>query len=193
MILISLGVLLLLFLGAQAYSSFSNKDIESYSYEVIKTYDDFEVRQYEESLFTATKIMNNEYSKASGNGFRVLAGYIFGDNKEKQKIAMTSPVAMSMEDTMTMMFMVPEAYDLDDLPEPNNHNISFVKVPAKKVAAIRFGGWANKARLEEQKQKLIKVLEAQGLQHNNEFSYLGYNPPYEIFGRRNEVIVELQD
>jgi hypothetical protein len=29
------------------------------------------------------------------------------------------------------------------------------------------------------------------LQHNNHFSYLGYNPPYEMINRRNEIVVEL--
>jgi hypothetical protein len=30
-----------------------------------------------------------------------------------------------------------------------------------------------------------------GIQHTGEFTYLGYNPPYQAVNRRNEVIVTL--
>ena len=29
------------------------------------------------------------------------------------------------------------------------------------------------------------------LNYINKFSFLGYNPPYEVMNRRNEVVVEL--
>jgi hypothetical protein len=34
-------------------------------------------------------------------------------------------------------------------------------------------------------------LKANGLSYTGKFSYLGYNPPYQVIGRRNEVVVEL--
>jgi hypothetical protein len=39
-----------------------------------------------------------KFKEASSQGFSILAGYIFGGNKENEKIAMTSPVTMSLED-----------------------------------------------------------------------------------------------
>jgi hypothetical protein len=59
-------------------------------------------------LFTAVKLSTKEFKEASSQGFSILAGYIFGGNKENEKIAMTSPVTMSLEDSMTVMFMVPK-------------------------------------------------------------------------------------
>jgi hypothetical protein len=59
------------------------------------------------------------------------------------------------------------------------------------MAAIRFGGWANDDRIEKYKQKLSLELEKQGLKHTGKFNYLGYNPPYALIARRNEVVVEL--
>ena len=111
---------------------------------------------------------------------------------KNEKIAMTSPVAMSLEDSMTMMFMVPKKFNKETLPQPNQSQIKFQQEPAKTVAAISFGGWANDEKIEKYKQKLIEALEAEGIVYSNRFYYLGYNPPFEFFNRKNEIIVELK-
>ena len=105
---------------------------------------------------------------------------------------MTSPVSMSLEDSMTMMFMVPKELKKDMLPTPNQSGIEFKEEPAKTVAAISFGGWANDEKIEKFKQQLIAALDAEGIKYTNHFYFLGYNAPYEVFNRKNEVIVELQ-
>ena len=189
--LIILGVLVLLFLGSQIYFYSSSKNIEGYKYVVLKEYEDFEIRHYEASLFTAVKLDTDSYKQASGKGFSILGGYIFGKNKEKEQISMTSPVAMSMEKEMTMMFLVPKKFTKETLPTPENTAIEFIEVPEKNMAAITFGGWANDAKIEKYKLQLIALLDKNGISYTNNFSVLGYNPPYEIFFRRNEIIVAL--
>lgn len=154
--LILFGTLFLIFIVIQVYSMSSQKNIETYPYVVKKKYDSFEIRTYEATLFTSVKLTTNKYSKASSQGFSKLAGYIFGGNDRNEKIAMTSPVAMSMEDSMTMMFMVPKNLSKETLPKPNSSEIEFKEVPSKTVAAITFGGWANTDKIEEYKQLLIK-------------------------------------
>ena len=119
------------------------------------------------------------------------AGYIFGGNENNKSIAMTSPVAMSLGDSMTMMFMVPAEYSLETLPKPNESRINFQQVPAKTVAAISFGGWSNDEKIENYKTQLIAALDAEGVSYSDRFYFLGYNAPFEVFNRRNEVIVEL--
>ena len=192
-VLIVLGVLALAFVAVQIFALRSQKNIETYPYTVIKTYDKFEVRSYEASLFTSVKLSTSEYKKASSKGFSILAGYIFGGNKTNEKIAMTSPVSMSLEDSMTMMFMVPRHLKKENLPEPNQSQIEFREEPAKVIAAIRFGGWANEKRIASYKKKLIAALDAEGIAYHDRFHFLGYNPPFEVFNRRNEVIVELKE
>ena len=103
---------------------------------------------------------------------------------------MTSPVAMTLEDSMTMLFMVPKKFDKETLPQPNQSQIKLRTEPAKTVAAIQFKGWANDAKIETYKQKLIAALDKQSLSYTNRFYFLGYNAPYEVFNRKNEVIVE---
>ena len=105
---------------------------------------------------------------------------------------MTSPVTMSLEDSMTMMFMVPMKLKKETLPKPHQSQIEFREEPAKTVAAIKFAGWANDEKIEKNKQKLKSALDAEGITYTNRFYFLGYNPPYEVFNRKNEVIVELQ-
>ncbi len=191
-IVIILAVLVLIFIGIQIYAMLSRKSIESYPYKVVEQYDKFEIRDYEASLFTTVKLPYNDYKSASSRGFSMLAGYIFGGNDQKEKIAMTSPVAMSIEDSMTMMFMVPKKYKREDLPTPNQSGIEIIEVPAKRVAAITFGGWANTKKIEQYKNELIALLEANGLEYTSRFFFLGYNPPYDLINRKNEVIIELK-
>jgi hypothetical protein len=66
-----------------------------------------------------------------------------------------------------------------------------VEEPAKTVAAITFGGWANDEKIKMYKDKLNAALKAKGITHTNKFYLLGYNPPFEVFNRKNEIIVEL--
>ncbi|TBN03980.1 heme-binding protein [Hyunsoonleella flava] len=192
-ILIILGALGLIFVIVQVIYYYKiQSNIETYPYEVVKDYDTFEIRNYEASLFTSVKLNEGNYKETSSKGFSVLAGYIFGDNKKNEKIAMTSPVAMTIEDNSTMMFMVPGKFNKEDLPEPTNNAITFKEMPAKKVAAITFGGWANDEKINEYKEKLVAALKASNIKHTNNFYFFGYNAPFEIIKRKNEVIVELE-
>ena len=186
------GVILLIFIIVQLFAIDGQKNIETYSYVVTKKYDAFEIRNYEASLFTYVKLSGNKYRDESSKGFSILAGYIFGGNEKNEKIAMTSPVAMSLEDSMTMMFMVPKKFKKETLPKPDQSEIKFQEEPKKTVAAIAFSGWANDEKIEKYKQKLKSALEAKEIPYTNRFFFLGYNPPYEIFNRKNEIIVELK-
>jgi len=189
---IILGVILLAFIIIQLFAMSGQRNIETYPYTVNKKYDTFEIRDYEASLFTSVQLSGNAYKDESSKGFSILAGYIFGGNEKNEKIAMTSPVAMSLQDSMTMMFMVPKKFNKETLPQPNQSQIEFREEPAKTVAAISFSGWANDEKIEKYKQRLILALDAKGITYTNRFYFLGYNAPYEVFNRKNEIIVELE-
>lgn len=190
---ILLGVLVVLFIASQIYAISTRSGIESYPFTVEKEYDEIEIRAYEASLFTTVKVGTKEYDKASSQGFSALAGYIFGGNDKNEKISMTSPVAMSIEEnSTTMMFMVPKDFNKETLPTPNNTSIQFKEEPAKRMAAITFGGWASDNKIEKYKKKLTEALDKEGIKYSNKFFFLGYNPPFDLFFRKNEVVVELQ-
>ncbi|MFT4733736.1 MAG: hypothetical protein ACI9DJ_001410 [Algoriphagus sp.] len=190
-ILIVIGIIGLVFFISQIVALRGQKGIEKYPFNVVKKYDTFEVRDYEATLFTSVKLQTKDYKKGSSQGFSMLAGYIFGGNETKEKIAMTSPVSMSLEDSMTMMFMVPKKFNKETLPKPNQEKIAFYEAPARRMAAISFGGWANDEKIEKYKVALKVALEKEGIAFTNKFYFFGYNAPFELLNRKNEVLVEL--
>lgn len=182
-----------LFFLTQAFAYMSVKNTEEHKYEVLKVYEDFEVRKYSDAIFSSVELNSSSYEESSTNGFRALAGYIFGGNDGNEKIAMTTPVAMELGDTIKMSFMVPSDYNMEDLPQPNNKRIYFEKKVGKTIAAMRYGGWSSDEKVELYKRKLDAAIKREGLKHNGKFIYLGYNPPFEVVNRRNEITVELVD
>lgn len=190
-VVIAVVILLVLFVTVQLFAMSNRKNIESYSYTVVKTYNEFEIRLYEAALFTSVNIPSSNYNDASSQGFSILAGYIFGKNNRKEKISMTSPVAMTLDDTITMMFMVPKKFNKASLPKPDESSIRFIDEPAKQVAVLQFGGWANNQKINKYKEKLKSALTKAGVSHTDKFYFLGYNPPYDLINRRNEIMVEI--
>lgn len=175
----------------QIFISRSTQQTEQHMYNVIKKFDKFEIRKYDPALFSSVKLNKKGYKESASEGFGILAGYIFGDNATNEKIAMTSPVVMELGDTSKMLFMVPKNYTLKNLPTPKNGNIVFEKQEEKIMAAIRFDGWADDEKIEKYKSILMHELNKEKLNYINKFTFLGYNPPYEVLNRRNEVVVEL--
>ncbi len=175
----------------QAYMSKASADVEQHKYTVVKKYKEFEVRQYETAIFSSVKIPNDTYKESANQGFRTLAGYIFGGNDKNEKIAMTSPVAMELGDTTTMSFMVPSGRTIESLPKPNSSNITFEKQEGKKMAAIQFDGWADDKKIAEYTERLKQALKNENIEHTGKFIYFGYNAPFDLINRRNEIAVEV--
>ena len=188
---IILIIVLILFVVSQIWAQRQVSGIETYPYRVVKTYDGFEVRTYERANFIYVTMDARSYSESSSKGFRMLAGYIFGGNDRQQRIAMTSPVVMEMDSDVTMKFLVPAQYKMDELPKPENAEVRFATEQERTVAAITFGGFANDEKILAQKDELFKRLAAVGIQHTGQWSFLGYDPPFKLFGRKNEVVVEV--
>lgn len=188
---IILIIVLILFVVSQIWAQRQVSGIETYPYRVVKTYDGFEVRTYERANFIYVTMDARSYSESSSKGFRMLAGYIFGGNDRQQRIAMTSPVVMEMDSDVTMKFLVPAQYKMDELPKPENVEVRFATEQERTVVAITFGGFANDEKILAQKDELFKRLAAVGIQHTGQWSFLGYDPPFKLFGRKNEVVVEV--
>ena len=160
----------------------------STNYKVIKTIGSIEIREYPKSLFASY------YCKNSGDNskFRVLANYIFGGNDREEQIGMTSPVNMKISSTNNeMLFLIPLRYNKTNIPKPNNNEIKIISVEQRKVATIRFSGYANDEKVDKHKKELIETLKNHNIQHTNEFELLVYDSPYRLLNRRNEVLVVL--
>lgn len=169
----------------------STKNTLKYNYSVLSTKGKIELRLYDEAMFAKVELSKSEYKSMSSKGFRVLADYIFGNNEQNTQISMTSPVVMEMNESNTMEFMMPNDFNKSNLPLPNNKKIEIYTKPSWKSAAITFGGFANDKIIEENIELLSQELKAQNLKHKSNFKFLGYNPPYQLIDRKNEIVVEI--
>ncbi len=187
-----IGSIIIFFIISQFFIHRSSTKIEMYPYTLTTVVGEIEIRDYQARLFTNVPLSNQGYKQNASSGFSKLGGYIFGANQRNQKIAMTSPVSMSLGDTPSMGFMVPEAISKEALPKPNQADITFKQEPQKTMAVITFSGWVSDASIKEYKDTLIAVLKANDIKHTNQFYCFGYNPPYDLFFRKNEIAVVLE-
>ena len=165
---------------------------ETQAYKVIKKEKEFEIRYYPSVTMAMITSSAKTYRELGNSGFRKLAGYIFGGNREGKQIAMTSPVHMDIGDTVSSMsFVMPSNFNNNNLPLPNNSDVTIKTSPDEYVAAIAFGGFASSDNIKKYSEIPESDLKEKHLSCYGHFRYLGYNPPYQLFGRRNEIIVAL--
>ena len=140
---------------------------------VERTVGGVEIRRYEPRTAAETTIDADE-EKARSEGFRRLAGYIFGGNTTKTKIAMTAPVSQQQSEKIAMTapvaaqradsgewvirFFMPSEYTLETLPTPNDERVRVVNVPAERVAVLRFSGFANPETVATRTADLLATL-----------------------------------
>jgi effector-binding domain-containing protein len=181
-------------------------NVEQPKYEVVERSGNIEIRDYPPMIVAEAEV-RGERREAIGNGFRVIADYIFGNNTSAQKVPMTAPVtqegnekiAMTAPvtqqadaDTWRVRFIMPSAYTMETLPKPNNPAVKLKEVAAKRFAVIRFSGMAGDDSLERQTKELRDFLGARNLAPLSPPTYAFYNPPWTLpFLRRNEVMVEI--
>lgn len=165
---------------------------ETQLYQVIKTEKDFEIRLYPPATMATISMDVKTYKELSSPGFRKLASFIFGGNNANKNIAMTSPVHMDINNSLSSMsFVMPANYNKDNLPIPNDSSITIKTTSPEYVAAIRFGGYANDGEIKIYAAKLENALKTNGIEYYGNFRFLGYNAPYDFWGRRNEIIVNV--
>ena len=192
--IIIISILIGLFIVFQIYITMSTNKTEMQQYKVIQEEEGFEIRFYPGVVMAKISSTSKSYKDLGSSGFRKLAGYIFGGNSENKQISMTSPVHMNIGDSVsTMAVVMPSNFKKEDLPKPSNGEVVIENSQEEYVAVIQFSGFANNESIEENKVKLEKALKAKGLTYYGNFRYLGYNPPYQLVGRRNEVIVALDE
>lgn len=168
---------------------------------------EIEIRRYGPRVAAQTSVKGNG-QEARSAGFRRLAGYIFGGNHRKAKIAMTAPVAQHREKiAMTapvsqaraddsgdsiIRFYMPSKWSLDTLPEPDDSSVTVVEVPAERFAVLRFSGDRSPTSVTAKSAELLTALHGTEFHTDGEPVAWFYDPPWTLpFRRRNEVAVPL--
>ena len=165
-------------------------------YVVLEKTGELEVRQYPTLIVARTRVQA-DFEDAGNMAFRRLAGYIFGDNAEDQKISMTAPVTMAPESTgegaYWVSFFMPEEYQLADLPAPNDGSVEIIRVPATKMAVVIYkGGWSE-GSYDTHRERLMTLLSDTRWKVSGEPVWARYNSPFRpSFIRTNEVMVPVE-
>lgn len=183
--------------------------VENTPYTVLEVRKGYEIRVYPAHIVAQTTI-NGSYNDALNQGFRIIAGYIFGGNTKKESIAMTAPViektsvsepiAMTAPvtatvegETHTITFGMPRSYTLETLPVPTDKRVQLVTIPEKRMAVNRFSWIRTDARLKVKKQELLETLKKDNIMVVGELQYAGYNAPWTPpWMTRHEVLVEIR-
>jgi len=166
---------------------------ETQPYKVIKTEKEFEIRLYPSATMATVSMKAKNYKELSSAGFRKLASYIFGGNKENKSIAMTTPLYMDINDQQSSMsFVMPSEYNKNNLPTPNDSSVKLTTTNEEYVAAIQFGGYANDESIKKYAAQLENALKAKKIEYYGNFRFLGYNAPYQFWNRKNEIIVNVR-
>ena len=145
------------------YFTMASSKTETQPYKVVKTEKDYEIRYYPSATMATITMAAKSYKELASPGFRKLASFIFGGNQSNKNIAMTAPVHMDINDSISSMsFVMPANYNKDNLPKPNDSSITIKTTAEEYVAAIRFGGYANDDAIKKYAAKLESVLKTNG-------------------------------
>lgn len=197
------------------------RSVKTPVYTVLEKRGEYEVREYE-SYITAQVEVSGSHEEALNEGFRILAGYIFGGNTGQASLEMTAPVTEGTAETLAMTapvtvkegvklamtapvtegegamgrvvsFVMPAEYTLETLPKPNDARIMFVQQPARKVAALRFSWFRNGSRVQKKQEELLSLLARDGVVLAGNPEYAGYNAPLTApWMTRNEILIEIK-
>ena len=192
LILITASLLVIIFIIIQIYVVMTADKTKTQPYKVLLAKDSFEIRFYPAATMASITFSAKSYKELGNTGFRKLAGYIFGGNEDEQKISMTTPVRMDINDSIaTMSFVMPSAYHPGILPKPNDKQVIIKTAPEEFVAAFTFGGFATDNNIEINTKQLINSLNENNINFYGNFRLLAYNAPYQLINRRNEIIVNV--
>lgn len=184
--------------------------LEEPEYTVIETFEDFELRHYPPYL-VAEVDARGDFDEAGNDAFRILAGYIFGDNQSATKMSMTAPVesrpadisekmamtapvtaVASGEGRTTYAFVMERKYTMNTLPVPNDSRVRVREMPERVMAARRYSGRWTQERYVHNLESLRAALTKAGIETVGEPILARYNSPFSLpMLRRNEVMLEV--
>jgi hypothetical protein len=179
--------------------------IEEATYKVVKKDNKFEIRDYAPHILAET-VVEGDFEEAGNKAFNVLFGYISGDNRSREKLAMTAPVSQEpkgekikmvapvgqqrVQESWAVSFMMPASYTLETLPEPEDPKVTLRQVPVRRIAAVRYSGFWNEKGYLRYKLELESWIREKGHTIVGDPIWARYNAPFTPwFLRRNEILI----
>ena len=171
----------------------------------------FEIREYASYLVAEVFMEGEDFDEASGDGFRILADYIFGNNLSRsssvqmagkaeaasENIAMTAPVQMDQgkkPNQWRMAFSLPSKWNLESAPVPNDQRVNLREIPPEQMVVLQFSGRMGTQDLQAREQELRQWSMKQGIAVVASIRTARYDPPWTLpFLRKNEVQLKVMD
>ena len=165
---------------------------ETAPYKVVRTNGKFELRDYPAMAVVETPTIRS--AKGGDGSFMRLFRFISGSNAAKKKIAMTTPVFMSGNDTnATMAFVLPAKLKTGEVPKPTDGAVAVRELPAGRFAVLRFRGGQNAKNEAAALGKLNAWSAAEHLKTDSAPVFGYFDPPWTpTFLRRNEVMLRTE-
>lgn len=181
--------------------------IEEPEFKVESKNSNYEIRAYGPTLVAETTI-EAEFDRAGNAAFKILADYIFGNNRAKTKITMTAPVTQQPDSEKIAMtapvnqikemagylvqFTMPKKYTLDTLPLPNDPRVKIRQLPPRRVAVYTYSGSWSEQRYNEKLEDFKTQLNKNGVTVTGKPVFARFNSPFQLwFLRRNEIWLEI--
>ena len=165
---------------------------ERQEYKVLKTFDDFEVREYQPCVLAEVKV-SAHYSTASSSAFSSLFNYISKGNKESQKIAMTAPVIAAQKDETNnwyVSFVMPSGSSFGRLPYPNDPQVILREFDAETCIASSFRGRATEELAAKKISELRRAAVRENIVLSAENRICRFDPPFKPgFLQYNEIVI----
>ena len=157
----------------------------------------FEIRKYD-GYFIAETYLEGSFDFASRSGFRKVAAYIFGKNKNtdgmSEKIEMTAPVTVKpKKDGWFLHFVLPADMTKEDLPIPDDGDVIIKRVKPHLAGSVTFSGFTTEKKIEEYTDRLRDWLTRKDFKIIGPQQIARYNDPFTLpWRRRNEIIFEVE-
>ena len=174
-------------------------NVEQPNYNSINKNKNIEIRHYKKLLYAETKVTGPREESIS-TGFRIIADFIFGNNRlsesdnNSSKIAMTSPVIQERisNSNWKVKFIMPQSFTVQNLPLPNNEKIKITEGNNEYFIAIRFSGSSSQKNLDKNHKILLDHISANDIETSGSTIYAFYNPPWTLpIFRRNEILYKI--
>ena len=164
-------------------------------FRTLKTYSEFEIREYEPCVVAEVKTSAN-YSDAGSSAFRSLFSYISQGNKTAEKIAMTAPVITAQksdnltQDEWFVSFVMPAGSTLTDMPLPIDSKVVLRELGAEICVAASFRGKATTALTAKKIAELRAAAEKENVALSDETRIARFDPPFKPgFMQYNEIVI----
>jgi len=186
------------------------KVTEQQPYELVERYPAFELRRYPPHVVAEVSVRGT-FEGAGNRAFRLLFGYISGENESARSVAMTAPVVQesarservamtapvvqteTAEGEFVVAFVLPATLTVETAPVPTDPGVRVRALPERLAAAARFSGRWSESAYRQHLADLEAGIAQAGLLPVGRPRFARFDPPFKPwFLRRNEVVLDVR-